>query len=224
MKAKYSRGGKNPRIFLLFLIFALSIFGVGQNFAQAEPEQINFEVLQPIEFSELEEIEMIDTGTLAGWYKSETPRATVSTVSYNYVPTAAPSYSSSVTIMGRTLEIIDTNTTASTPSSQVARFVRGGAYDGRFLFAHNYSWLFGGLANLYSGYTFSTNIYGTTHNYRVAYVITVPNDAALANNMNDIAKAKYNGVQYSLSLMTCAGTSYGNGNASHRTLVFAYEF
>ena len=41
------------------------------------------------------------------------------------------------------------------------------------------------------------------------------------NYMRGVADAKYGGIQYSISLMTCSGTSYGNGDASHRLVLFA---
>ena len=39
--------------------------------------------------------------------------------------------------------------------------------------------------------------------------------------MSAVAGARHGRVQYDLALMTCYGTSYGNGDASHRLVVFA---
>ena len=39
--------------------------------------------------------------------------------------------------------------------------------------------------------------------------------------MYAVAHARHSGVQYDLSIMTCYGTSFGNGDASHRLVIFA---
>ena len=39
--------------------------------------------------------------------------------------------------------------------------------------------------------------------------------------MKSVANARSENVQYDLSLMTCYGTSYGDGDASHRFVIFA---
>ena len=39
--------------------------------------------------------------------------------------------------------------------------------------------------------------------------------------MYAVSLAVFDGVQYDMALMTCYGTSYGNGDASHRLVIFA---
>ena len=68
---------------------------------------------------------------------------------------------------------------------------------------------------------------GVTRNYQVKQVVIFEknNDKLQLGGdgsyMGAVAKAKHAGVIYDLSLMTCYGTSYGNGDASHRLVLFA---
>ena len=79
------------------------------------------------------------------------------------------------------------------------------------------------IRNLSTGSTFTINLDGTDYHYRIAKIETVANDDFLASNMKKVASGKdYNGTQYDVTLMTCAGTPYGDGNATHRTIVYAY--
>ena len=41
------------------------------------------------------------------------------------------------------------------------------------------------------------------------------------NYMRQVADAKSDGVQYSISLMTCYGRALGGGDATHRFVIFA---
>lgn len=127
-----------------------------------------------------------------------------------------------ISILGRTIDLFVSNDTSINAGSRVARYINGAKYRGQFYYGHNYNYVFGGLAGLSIGSTFTINLDGINYNYRVVKVETVANDNALASNMSKIASGRdYNGTQYDVTLMTCAGTPYGNGNATHRTIVYA---
>lgn len=142
------------------------------------------------------------------------------------VLTPAPVYvasSNSISVAGRTLEIVDVTSTAVDSGNHVNK------YGERFLYGHNSAGVFGGLVNLGVDSTFSVAYGGKTTNYRVAKIVIFEKNVetgrlqlnGAGNYMKSVANAKSDGVQYSLSLMTCYGASYGNGDASHRLVIFA---
>lgn len=102
------------------------------------------------------------------------------------------------------------------------------SYDGlykfkKMIYGHN-SWnLLGSLVNRYIGEVFTITEGGTVKNYQVMAVRiyrktadgNLENDPGLMNNIATTA------LGYDLALFTCYGTSYGNGDASHRIAVFA---
>lgn len=132
-----------------------------------------------------------------------------------------------ISIGGRTLDIVDVSNTSVDAGNHVNKF------GDKFLYAHNAANTFGVLYNLGQGSTFSITYGGVTKNYRVE---TAPVIYAKVNgttlNLNGVdvdmsvvaKKARYSGVgNFDLALMTCYGTSYGNGDASHRLVLFANE-
>lgn len=133
-----------------------------------------------------------------------------------------------ISIGGRDISIFDTGTTAVDAGSRVAR------YGDRFLFGHNSGSVFGHLAGLPIGTEFSVTLNGNTTNYRISNKVIfnhefTPSGQELLypegypgrNFMSSIINARYMSRQYSLSLMTCHGISYGGGDASQRLVVFA---
>lgn len=121
--------------------------------------------------------------------------------------------SNSITLAGRTLPIFISYDTQTDSGSSV------GLYNGRLLYGHNYAGVFGVLPSLTEGTPISVTLNGQTSTYTIARKFTVEK-SIVQNYMIAIANARFEGVQYSYALMTCAGTSYGNGDASHRTIVF----
>ena len=129
----------------------------------------------------------------------------------------------SIQIAGRNLEIVDVADTRIDAGSHVNK------YGDKFLYGHNSAGVFGGLASLGVGSTFSVNYGGMLTNYRVAKtVIFEKNEAEGKLQLNgsgsymlSVSQARNAGVQYSIALMTCAGTSLGNGRATHRLVIFA---
>lgn len=99
----------------------------------------------------------------------------------------------------------------------------------KLIYGHNSASVFAGLDALTAGATFTISLGGAETTYRVfASVIYDKNpDGRLQLNgkgsyMKAIRdRASYNNTPHDLALMTCAGISYGNGDASQRLVIFA---
>lgn len=136
----------------------------------------------------------------------------------------APAYvapANNIQIAGRTLEVVTVGSTTVDARNHVNR------YGSRFLYGHNSAGVFGGLTSMGAGSVFAVTNGGVTTNYRVANVVIFEKNGDLlqlngtGNFMGAVASGIHMGVQYDLAVMTCYGTSYGNGDASHRYVVFA---
>lgn len=94
---------------------------------------------------------------------------------------------------------------------------------GKFIYGHNSSNLLGNLGNLDVGDIFTITENGTVGTYRVADKVLYEKAANgyLDGSFSLTYDVEVNASGHSVSLMTCAGTSYGNGDASHRLVVFA---
>ena len=131
-----------------------------------------------------------------------------------------------ISIAGRTIPVFDVADTTVNAGNHVNK------YGNSFYYGHNTSAVFGGIVNLGVGDTFSINYNGVNHNYRVSKTIIFEKNVekgllqlnGLGSYMKNVSLARNNGVQYSVSLMTCYGVSYGNGDASHRFVIFANEY
>ena len=137
----------------------------------------------------------------------------------NYV--APVGYTNSISIAGQTLEIIDVASEELDAGYHVNRM------GGKFLYGHNSGAVFGGLASMGEGSTFSINNGGVVTNYQVMLVEHFEkNDGKLQKNgkgnfINAVIGATYMGQPYDLSIMTCEGQVYKDGDASHRLVLFA---
>lgn len=140
------------------------------------------------------------------------------------VYTAPPVYvapTNNIQIAGRTLEIVDVASTTVNAGNHVNK------YGDKFLYGHNSANVFAGLYNMGPGSVFTVSYGGVTRNYQIARaVVFEKNDGMLqlegeGSYMFGVSQARFAGVSYDLSLMTCYGTSYGNGDASHRLVLFA---
>ena len=136
-----------------------------------------------------------------------------------------------ITVGGRTIEIIDSNDTRNDAGRYAAR------YNDTFIYGHNSNVVFDVLYGVRIGNTFTIVYNGTATTYMIRNVIIYRktgdtalrvDDASSGINGTDvpmkyIAKGQEmpGGAQYNIALMTCYGTSYGNGDASHRLVVFA---
>ncbi len=128
-----------------------------------------------------------------------------------------------ISIVGRTLDIVDVADTTVDAGNHVNK------YGDKFFYGHNSAGVFGGLVNLGVGNVFSITYGGVTTNYQVARVVVYEKNTSTGrlqlngagNYMRQVANAKSDGVQYSISLMTCYGKSLGRGDATHRLVIFA---
>lgn len=141
-----------------------------------------------------------------------------------YAPAApvamAATPANNIQIAGRTIEIVGVGSTTVDAGNHVNKY-------GSLLYGHNSTGVFGGILNIGVGSTFTVTYGGVTTTYRVANAVMFEkNNGLLQVNgsgdfMNATSRAVYMGTHYSIALMTCAGTSYGNGDASHRYVLFA---
>lgn len=90
----------------------------------------------------------------------------------------------------------------------------------KLIYGHNTWGLLGSLVNRYPGEIFTITEGGVAREYRVADVAVyqkTDNGTLAGVSMNSIAA----GMGHDVALLTCYGTSYGNGDASHRIVVYA---
>ncbi|MBR3228644.1 sortase [Candidatus Saccharibacteria bacterium] len=210
----------------LFLLLFISIIGTIYN-VQNLTATDSVSVMQP-DFNAVETREI----------KEKTPEITTSNdtnVKAIAVATSAPvqtavapapvyvAPANSITIAGKTHEIVNVSSTTVDSGTHVNK------YGEKFLYGHNSGAVFGSLTSVGVGSTFSVNTNGITSNYSVAKVVIYEKNVSAGtlqlngagNYMRQVANAKSDGVYYDLSIMTCYGTSYGNGDASHRYVIFA---
>lgn len=136
-----------------------------------------------------------------------------------------------IEVGGRTIEMIDSNDTKNDAGRYAAR------YNEHFIYGHNSATVFDILYRVGVGSTFSITYGGVTTTYQIKNIIiyrkTGDTTLRVDDRNSDIdgedvkmgfvadGQEKYNGRRYSIALMTCYGESYGNGDASHRLVVFA---
>lgn len=148
------------------------------------------------------------------------PVARISTAPAVSAP-AAPS--NHLDIAGRSLTVEYTNSTAVN-AGNVVKF-----FNNRFLYGHNSGAVFGFLPSVGVGQTFSLTYNGVVTTYRVTnkveYAKTSSTTLGIGSTnykMGHVANGyDPNEVRHSIVIMTCSGTSYGNGDASHRLVLFA---
>ena len=139
-----------------------------------------------------------------------------------------------IIIAGRTIPIEQSYDTGYVSDSIANR------YGDKFIYGHNSAGVFGVLYGAGVGQTFSVFNNGVKKNYIISdIVIYEKNDAngllqlnGSGNYMKSVSNAIKKSVSdngqvslnyYDLALMTCYGTMYGGGRASHRLVVFARE-
>lgn len=218
MKGFRDHGGLLESVVILFIM--LFTFAVPEpTKAVSDDSHVSYDIVDVASDTEsIDNIEKIETAELASDFEY------TSYSSYSALRYSAPR-SNYISILGRTINLFVSNNTQIDAGSMVARYIKGTDYPGKFYYGHNSSWVFGGLASLYAGSTFVINLDGIDYNYRVAKVETVENDKNLASNMTKIASGKdFYGNQYDVTLMTCAGKPYGEGNATQRVIVYAYLY
>ena len=142
----------------------------------------------------------------------ETPRAVV-TASYSAPVVTVHNYNVT-TYVGSAIEFNEIAN--SLGYGQIYKFRK-------MVYGHNTYNLLGSLGSRYVGETITVTEGGVAKSYRVAAVVVYQKtaDGNLEGNpqlMKDIANTA---MGHDIALLTCYGTSYGNGDASHRLVVYA---
>ncbi|MDO4612029.1 MAG: hypothetical protein Q4B29_01025 [Candidatus Saccharibacteria bacterium] len=127
----------------------------------------------------------------------------------------------SINIGGRQINLVHVNSTtvdAGNHANKVNKLVYG----------HNSAAVFGHLRSLQIGQTFTITENGITTTYKISFIDTYEKNGDLLQKngtksyMNSVYNAKdVNRTEHDLAIMTCAGTSLGNGDATHRLVIFA---
>ncbi len=101
-------------------------------------------------------------------------------------------------------------------------------YDGiykfrKMIYGHNTGNLLGNLTSRYIGENFTITESGVTKQYVVSdiQIYRKTEDGYLENNRKLMSNIANTAMGHDVALFTCYGTSYGNGDASHRLVVFA---
>ena len=207
------------KFFLAFLIGLTSVFlcpstlTAADNFLARQPDYDNFNDYMS---SKLEEVATADTDVSDTWTGNITesllprfnngpaisvPAAGVAQVNYTitYVIGSAAEYN---------------NISVSPSYSDIYRFQK-------LVFAHNAANLLGNLSSLTPGEAITITENGVAKSYIVVSTETIPKiNNYLNNDPQFINKLAYGANGHSLALLTCAGTMYGNGDASHRLVVY----
>lgn len=94
---------------------------------------------------------------------------------------------------------------------------------GKFIYAQNSSNLFGNLKNLNYDDIFTITEAGVTRTYQVMdKAVYEKAENGYLNGSRSLTKAvEISANGYDISIMTCSGTMYRNGDAPHRLVVFA---
>ncbi len=90
---------------------------------------------------------------------------------------------------------------------------------GKLIYGHNTSSLLYDLNYLYTGDVFLIN--GTKYRVSDRVIYEKTDDYSLNGSRSVMKKLKNSAYGHSVALMTCYGTYYGNGDASHRLVIFA---
>ena len=93
----------------------------------------------------------------------------------------------------------------------------------KLIYGHNTANLLGNLGSLGVGSNFTVTDGGVTTTYRVSAKVMYEKtaDGYLNSDPYLMGSIMQTAMGHNLALMTCAGTSYGNGDASHRLVVYA---
>ena len=94
---------------------------------------------------------------------------------------------------------------------------------GNLIYGHNSSGILGSLAYRYVGEVFTITEGGVARNYQVAAIAMYEKtaDGYLNGDPYLMGDLVYGAMGHSVAMMTCAGQMLGNGDATHRLVVFA---
>ena len=122
-----------------------------------------------------------------------------------------------MSIVGKNLEVVEVDSSAYDAGSRVYKFRK-------MFYGHNSAAVFGGIDNASE---FSVTLNGVVHRYRVMERHTFEKHSATQLSLNgqvySMAALVNNAWGYDVIIVTCAGQSLGNGDATHRLVLFANE-
>ena len=217
----------------LFLLLLASFIGIAN-----APEVLM--ASDTVELTGLDNARIVETVPIAEeepvQEEAPAPEPARNVAAHNTSTVAAPVYTAPVlenyvSIGGRTIEMIDSNDTRNDAGRYVAR------YNDYFLYGHNSAAVFDVLYRVSVGEVFSVSYGGVVKNYQIKNIVIYRKTDSVTLQIDDTGhsangeevkmryvaqgKDRAGGIQYGIALMTCYGTSYGNGDASHRLVVFA---
>lgn len=235
---KYYRFANLLAILLLILSGLSSIavktseyFAVPATIEEVENSPATDASMVDASIAQISQLEQKTTPEIASTAKYATK--TVSTPAKSTTP-ICNGYYGYISIVGKTICLSSTNSTGGSLSYSHAYIFNNSSYNSynQYIFGHNSSNIFGNLAGLPIGTTFSVTVNGQTSNYRVSLKEVVcdysnpshpcSNYSEPVLNMHDAVYPSRKGAN--LAIMTCAGASIGNGDATHRLLVYATKF
>lgn len=200
------------------ILSALAVFGFARTasaLSQISMKPTTTDSISIVPREKVEKITKPDASTKApevvASFKSATPIVSRATTSGSAATIS--SSGSFVTIAGVNIPLVSVGSTAVDPGNSAASF-------GHLLYGHRGT-AFGNIAGLPAGSTFTITRNGATETYAVAGSVTLDKDTTTNFMYSLVSQASYKGKTYSLVLMTCAGAPGDNGDASHRTIVFA---
>ena len=201
------------------ILSALAVFGFARTasaLSEISGKPTTTDTVSMISREQVEKIAKPDvsaeTTEVATSFRSATPAASRAAAATGS-SAAASSAGSFITIAGASIPLVSVRNTATNPGNNAASY-------GHLLYGHRGT-AFGNIANLPAGAQFTITRNGATENYVVADSVTLDKDTTANFMYSLVNQASYKGKTYSLVLMTCAGAPGDNGDASHRTIVFA---
>ena len=130
------------------------------------------------------------------------------------VQASAPSYANSISINGKYLELVHVSNPAINAERHVNKY-------NKMFYGHNSPEVFKGIENVSE---FSVTENGIVSRYRVMEKHTFEKHSATALSLNGqvytMASLANYAWGYDAIVVTCAGQSLGNGDATHRLLLF----
>ncbi|MBR3180179.1 sortase [Candidatus Saccharibacteria bacterium] len=203
------------RLFALFLSSVLGLILAPNFLTSADAFKLNAPEFNAVE-TIIKEPKIAPTVTVDSSVKSA-KRPTPATTAVAKAP------ANSISIAGRTIEIVNVASTEVDAGNHVNHFQN-------LLYGHNSATVFANLHTLGAGATFTITQDGVTKTYRVMKTQIYEKDPntgklqidGVGNYMRLVASAKSDGsTKYDLSIMTCHGRALGGGDATHRFVVFA---
>ena len=206
---------------IALILAALAAFGFSRTSVLAEEIAGKPVTTDAITTPIHEQLEKINTSekkhteeTLKSSFKSSAAAALGSSASSSSAKThTAAAGGAFVTINGVDIPMFAAMDTTVNPGSRAALY-------GRLLYGHRGT-AFGAISSLPIGAQFTITRNGATETSVVVNSTTLDRDTTARFMYALTSSASFKGQTYSLTLMTCAGAPGDNGDASHRSIVFA---